>query len=150
MPDVEPSTFEQYVDWAYGDVLTTSATEGSRGQRRVMVELYLLGDLLDDIRFRNETMRALNSYAIIEKMHPNEDAVDLIWSSTPPNSLLRKWIVDLTILRLSRKNFELSVANYPAEFVRDIALKLMQQTSVANTTAFQAKLPEYIEVEEDA
>lgn len=53
------------------------------------------------------------------------------------------------MLRVSRKFFEDNLAECPAEFVQQVALKLMQQTPTVDTEIFRAMLPVYIEVQSD-
>lgn len=140
--------FERYIDWAYTEVL---AAEGTVGEGIcAMVKLYLLADVLDDIKLRNKTLMALSSYASIDQTHPGAALIGYLWDRTASNSPLRRWVVDATILKLDHAVFERTITQFPAEFVQQVALKLLQQTPVATTEAFNAKLREHIEVEDNA
>ena len=140
--------FERYIDWAYTEVL---AVEGTVGEGIwAMVKLYLLADVLDDIKLRNKTLMALSSYASIDQTIPGSGSISYLWDRTTSNSPLRRWVVDATILKLDRPSFERTITRFPAEFVQQAALKLLQQTPVATTEAFNANLREHIEVEDNA
>lgn len=149
LPSVEPGVFQRYLDWAYGDVVVSQAT--LQDNLEMSVKLYLLGDTLEDVRLRNKVLRALNSYSSIDKLQPGPKSHRLIWDSTPPSSPLRRWAIDAAILRVRRENFERNLSSYPMGFVRQVALKkLMQQKPTVAVKTFQAKLPEYIEVEDES
>jgi hypothetical protein len=116
----------------------------------MMIQLYLLGDKLDDMGLRNKALKALHSYASIDDVQPAVVDIELIWRELPPNSLLREWAIDVTISRLSRKGAKDDVARYPSEFAQELALKLLQQTPLVAKKDFQAKLPLYVEADEEA
>ena len=139
--------FESYINWAYSDTLVAESTVDEN--INMMIALYLLGDRLDDIKLRNKTLKALHSYASIDKRHPGARTVTEIWHGTPPSSLLRKWVVDVTISKLKRTSFENSLTSYPSEFVQELALKALQQIPTISSKEFQAKLPLYVEADEE-
>lgn len=147
LPDVAPRTFQRYIDWIYGSLLVVGEGSGV-ADISAMVNLYLLGDVSDDVKLRNRTMKALNDYAYFDKTSTSVELTQKIWDRTTPNSLLRKWIIDEMIMRHSRAQFEAKVAGYPVDFVQQIALKLMQQTPTVKRDIFGAKLTEYLEAED--
>lgn len=147
LPEVEAEAFQSYVNWAYSDNVVAESTLGENIE--MMIKLYLLGDKLEDIKLRNKALKALHSHATIDKLHPGYGNIKVIWAATPPNSLLRKWVLDVTILRLCREHFEKRLADYPSEFVRELALKSLQQIPVVTEKDFQVKLPQYLEAEEE-
>jgi hypothetical protein len=106
--------------------------------------------MLDDIKLRNKTLMALTSYAVHDKHQPGADLVTHYWDRTTSNSPLGRWSVDAVIMKINRKQFEEDIAKYPAEFVQLVAVRLMQQTSLVDNKAFQAKLREHIEMEDSA
>jgi hypothetical protein len=59
-----------------------------------LIELYLLGDVLDDVKLRNKTLRLLNTHICMGGPHLNSNLVNIIWDHTASNSMLRKWAVD--------------------------------------------------------
>lgn len=135
------------MDWAYSDKLAAESTVDD--SIYMMIQLYLLGDKLDDKRLRNKALKALHSYVTIDNVQPGATDIKRIWRETPPSSLLRKWVIDVTILRSDRKNFKNGMAEFPSEFVQDLALKFIEQTPLITVKDFQVKLSLYVEAEED-
>jgi hypothetical protein len=136
LPEVEPEVFRVYVDWAYTDALVfeadSSLKPANETSSRGIVNIYLLGDVLDDVRLRNKAMELLNTHAISGRP-PNTVTINYIWDITPTKSRLRKWIVDVTITGLSRESFVQHGADYPAELVFQLATTLLQQTKTLST-----------------
>jgi hypothetical protein len=62
---------------------------------------------------------------------------------------LRKWAFDRVLLK-QRNTFNQDIAEYPPEFVQQIAVKLMQQASNISATDFLAKTQEYQEADDEA
>lgn len=137
--------FESYINWAYSDTLVAESTMDRN--IKMMIDLYLLGDRLEDIKLRNKTLKALHSYATIDQIHPNAQDTTKLWHGTPPSSLLRTWVLDVTVSRLGRKSFEDNLTNYPSEFVQELALKALQKIPTIAPKEFQAKLPLYVEAD---
>ena len=80
LPEVGAKAFQIYVHWAYSDTLVAEPTGAHNVE--LMVKLYLLGDKLEDIKFRNKALKALNDYAIIDRMLPCCAGVSVIWAET--------------------------------------------------------------------
>ena len=57
--------------------------------------------------------------------------------------------MDVTISKLKRATFEKNMAEYPSEFVQELALKFLQQTPIITDGDYKAKLPQYLEADED-
>lgn len=148
LPDVKPETFQCYVDWVYGGIFVAEGSGGSPVE--MSTRLYVLGDILDDIRLRNTALKALTSYACVELKHPSVDSICWAWSNTPPHSLFRKWIVDATFFQLRREQFAERISDYPAEMVQLIALESIQRFRVLESNELRARLMEYVEVEDEA
>jgi hypothetical protein len=146
LPDISAYAFQHYVDWAYGDVLVSGKDIDEN--LTILVELYLLGDKLDDVKLRNKAIKALTSCGYADNTSPGPKLINLVWDSTTPNSPLRRWIVDENILRGSRPYFETCLTTYPAEFTQQIALKFMQQTPTVDRGIVQSKTAEYLEAED--
>lgn len=114
------------------------------------IKLNLLGGVLDDVKLRNQTVKALTSHSAINKKAPNAADAKAIWASTTAKSLLRKWVVDEMIMRGNRDRFEQAIADYPPAFVQEVALKMLKQKATTSSKSFQANLSEYLEAEDDA
>lgn len=139
--------FEGYINWAYSDTLVAESTVSRNID--MMIDLYLLGDKLDDIKLRNKTLKALHSYATIDKTLPGAQNIGIIWEGTPSSSPLRRCALDSLVARRSRKGFERSIARYPSAFVQELALMSLQQIPMIAEQDFRMKLPLYIEAEEE-
>lgn len=148
LPNVEPETFQCYVDWMYGGIFVAEGPGGSAV--KMSTRLYVLGDILDDTRLRNTALTALTSYACIVREHPSVVSICWAWSNTPPHSLFRKWIVDATFFHLKREHFAERISDYPAEMVQLIALEGIQRFRVLESNELRARLMEYVEVEDEA
>lgn len=116
----------------------------------LLVDLYLLGDLLDDIQLRNSTTRTLYNILTDEKSKslPSTAINDKVWSSTPSGSLLRKLLVDSTITSLEKDEFAKSVATDPPEFVQEIAVALFRKLDGADLPKALGDGSQYLEQEE--
>lgn len=147
LPGVQGYVFQHYVDWVYGNTLVATSTVD--GNVEMAIKLHLLGGVLDDVKLRNRTVKALNSISAIDKI-PNAAVTKAIWAITPTNSLLRKWAVGDMIMRGDRDRFEQAIADYPTEFVQEVAVKLLKQQPTTTSKASQADLREYLEAEDDA
>jgi len=148
LPDVKPEIFQCYVDWVYGGIFVAEGPVDN--EVKMATSLYVLGDILDDIRLRNTALKALTSYACVERKHPSVGSIRRAWINTPSHSLFRKWIVDTTFFQLRREHFAQRISHYPAEMVQLIALKGMQQFQFLESNELRARLMEYVEVEDEA
>ena len=126
LPDVEPREFQMYVDWSYTSKLVVEDDESISDRGMGLARIYLLGDVLDDVKLRNEAARLLSAVVIKHGDLPPR-LVRLIWENTPTSSLLRKWIVDTTVLLMDRAYFAQIAAHYPAEFMLEIATNAMRR-----------------------
>jgi hypothetical protein len=121
--------FQAYIDWAYHDLLVL---ETHKDETMMLTKL---GDKLDDVKLRNKATKALTSCSVSDRVGPGTDNIELVWSSTTPNSPRRQWIINNIVMRWPRQAFEEKLAEYPAELVQQVALKLMQQTPPTGTDA---------------
>jgi hypothetical protein len=128
LPEVKTAVFQAYSTWIYsGEIadgtctLTNTLTEKG-AEHEHLIDLYLLGDRLDDIQLRNEANKKL--FASMRKVDavPGHGITMRVWESTMPGSLLRKMLVDMVILRFSRTLFAESVSLYHPEFLQEVAV----------------------------
>jgi hypothetical protein len=73
----------------------------------------------------------------------------IIYCNTPPSSLLREWIVDVTISRLARQSLRDTIVEYSSGFVQELALRTLEQVPTIGAKDFNAKLSLYIEADKD-
>jgi hypothetical protein len=155
LDEVKAETFRAYIVWVYAEKIT--ANRSTQGDAKVAaldefaetVDLYLLGEFLDDLRLRNAAMRALvtNSKLWIIQLLPK--LIDQIWKSTLPDSLLRKMIVDATVSRaldpMYTSGFEQHSEDYPKDFLRCVAVASMKKLPFIGSTAFASGVSKYLE-----
>ncbi|KZM25085.1 uncharacterized protein EKO05_0009844 [Ascochyta rabiei] len=133
--DVRPETFAIYVNLLYTSKLATKGPE----EWHWLCRLYILAERLQDVKTKNLTIDGmilclqetlpLFSSTPVAKDRTNIDATSLAWlyEHTPENSAARRLAVDYYV-QSGRAEWLLSEKNkYPAEFMFDIAVRLMQK-----------------------
>ena len=108
LPEVDIGTFSIYLQWAYtGQVVGVpvcqtclhNSYQGVYGEHEdpcemAYIDLYILGDLLDDIRLRNHIMDMIALNNLEFDTLPAVKAIQRAWASTPPHSKLRQYCLD--------------------------------------------------------
>ena len=110
-----------------------------------LIKIHLLGDVLDDIELRNQSMQKLVD--LFKKTPPvmEFETTRLVFEQTKSQSLLRKWLIDMFVLRHNRDDFAKHVGAFPAELVQQVAVISMQQTKTISMEAFLEKTSDYLE-----
>lgn len=152
LPDIQPSDFRVYVHWSYRGnlVVEEDATKADRGMN--LARIYIVGDVLDDMKLRNSATRLLNAMVIAQGfLGPR--VIRLIWANTTTSSSLRRWTVETAILAVNRRDFEKNAARYPADFMSAMALEALQLIRpIARDERerdFTRMLPNYLELEDE-
>lgn len=147
--EVKLETFQAYVVWVYSGKVTVNNNpeNGNGGAFDNLIDLYLLGDVLDDIKLRNNTMRSLVAEIKAKMLHPRISVIKQIWDSTPSRSLLRKMIVDATVMCYNRDTFEKDIADYEKEVLEAVAVALIQKVPIVGCDKFVDGLEGYLEPE---
>jgi hypothetical protein len=120
LPDTKVDDFEGYLHWLYTGDITFSGSEGSTA----IVRFYILGDYLDDMRFRHAVLDCFCARFSARKQVPDASVVQIAWDNTPSNSLLRLMILEIwssTKIENSVKwllNPDPEVTPYPKEFIK--------------------------------
>lgn len=158
LPEVRSaSIFQLYMDWTYGnesglfkETYFDSTTLAASDVVDRLIGLYLLGDVLDDVKLRNYTLRLMT--AVIKGsrflLHPMQ--CHRVWRRTVPNSPLRKYVVDLVVTLSSPEVFRNRSAEYPMDLVLQAAIVLMERrqwTGYMDVEALEERLETYMEVE---
>lgn len=152
LPEVRrPDVFQMYVDWTYSGDLVFEDQISEKDVLTELIELYLLGDILDDVKLRNMTIRLLASQVATTDWIAGCGDYDLIWEHTTPNSSLRRWALDTLVALLSAEELENNVAKYPADLTQQIAVKLAHQRSnrMISNDEYISKSQEYMESVDD-
>jgi hypothetical protein len=154
LPEVKPEVFQQYSNWVYSGTITpcrcVDATESNFrvAEQLMFIDLYLLGDSLDDISLRKAATQASLSHLKAGNGIPPPSALAVVWSLTPPKSLFRKLMVDCTIANCEREALGKRIAAYPQEFVQEVAMAALLK---CKTTTLEKAIGEgfdYLEPEE--
>jgi hypothetical protein len=148
LPEVELRAFQRYVDWTYGDAIVAEPI--LKDALYAAIDMYMLGDMLDDVRLRNKATKAFHRHLTIDYVAPATEGICRIWENSPPNSLLGKLTVDVVVEKLGSDTFEDMVEGLPAGFVQQVAVKLKHQATKTRGNVFRAKLAEYLEPEDGA
>jgi hypothetical protein len=153
LPEVKAATFKVYCSWVYSNAIAeptgtaNSSAHDKHAETESVIELYLLGDKLDDILLRDQAKITLFRSMQNQSSIPGVDLLELIWESTPPGSLFRKMIVDVYVKRIIRDNFCKSVSEYPRELLEAVATTSMQASPLVAWSEMTNDLSPYLEVE---
>lgn len=94
LPEVKPNVFQVYLDWAYTGILAVEdaqTPEEDRGRScSGIIDVYLLGDVLGDVKLRDQAMQLLNTHVDGHQL-PSLLSVRKFFRNTPTNSKLRKF-----------------------------------------------------------
>lgn len=112
-----------------------------------LIELYLLGDFLNDVKLRNEVIKSLNRHAIGAMCFLEAVQLHSIWNNTPSDSLLRTWVVDAFISLNSSDILDFFGKDYPADFLLRVASQAMERITDhgADEEGLEMRLTAYLE-----
>lgn len=152
MPEVGPNLFQQYIAWIHINDLDIARVyindKQSPDDQRMLLGLYMFGDIVDDIALRKKTLGLLVSLTNVwKKFYPSVSGVSWVYTGTPPGSPLRKLIVDKYIYCVNPDSFARYIDKFPAQFMKDIALAFMHKKSPHWNEVCETKLSEYLEAE---
>lgn len=152
LPEARATTFKAYSSWIYsGDVAEDICTPESKhadigAAQESLIDLYLLGDTLDDIRLRNKAALMLFDGIRRHSMITGHENVHRIWESTASGSLLRKMMVDLYVWKLERSDTDW-VRTYPADFVQEVAITSLKALPLKTWSQVMENRQQYTEPE---
>jgi hypothetical protein len=148
LPDVKLEHFQGYLAWLCSGNYQAQASKGDPDDvidaaLDAAVELYLLGDVLDDIRLRNTVMNVLvcNDWVRV----PSRDTLHNVWKRTPPSSPLRKMVVERLVMRSDRVFLAKIVGVYPPELVQEVAVLAVTRIGISKEESFTSKLESFLE-----
>jgi hypothetical protein len=120
LPNIDPIAFKAYCGWVYSGELPkntctpTSSVGDKVDEQRLLVDLYILGDKLDDLQMRNQANSQLLDTMHRQRMLCNPGTLKRVYASTPPGSLLRRMLVDVTLARQRPSSFAEKISLNPA------------------------------------
>jgi hypothetical protein len=142
--------------WAYtNDLVIDNFGLGSYRLVNDLIEVYLLGDVLDDVKLRSKTLHLMSEEFLESYRFPHPIQCHLVWDRTAPNSSLRKYVVDHFVTIVSPEVFKNKIAEYPADMVAQVAITFMERRpgkgpGLTNVEALEERLETYMEVDDDA
>jgi hypothetical protein len=148
LPEVEPEVFQNYVAWLYSGIYQLQACKENTGAvldsgLDAVVDLYILGDVLDDICLRNKMMEI---QACHDRQIPKVRTLNRLWKLTPPNSLIKKMYIEKLVQCVSREAFAKNLSHYPVELVQGVALSSLKRLETKNVKDFNAELDTFLEL----
>jgi hypothetical protein len=156
LPDVKVESFRQYCEWIYTSVIPTSkCTRASElklkvAEQELFINLYLLGDSLDDVSLRKAATQAIFSHLKAGSGILTPSILANVWSSTPPRSLFRKLLVDCTVGCTDRDSLAKLLESYPPAYIQEVAMAALRKRP---TTSFEKSMGngvQYLELEESS
>lgn len=153
--DHEPKTFQAYMVWLSTRTILVQAEalpEDTESRKRMcahqnqLIDLYLLGDFIDDSQLRNNVVMALVD---LRTGISSPSYITRIWNSTLPGNPLRRMYIDKTIMRADREHLIGRIDQHPAGFIQDLTAALLRQTPAEDYEKFAARRNEYLESGEE-
>jgi hypothetical protein len=161
LPEHTTTAFQSYVRWAYiGEVDLAPMPE--KGGPEDMIEtctktrsehldLYLLAHYLQDISLLNKVIEIfVRMFEVASKVGaplPSADFIMNLYEGTSIGSPLRRVVVDLHSIKLSRANLERCIDEYPPRFIADMAIALQPQNPI---TIYKPDVTRYFELVENS
>lgn len=125
-PDGTPEQYKTYVDWASTSELDIE-TEDPDLQLSGLIDLFILGDVLDDYQFRNATMEQLIATTLGSTHSFSFEQLDKVYAATVAGSPLRLFVVWWLLVNMNHRHFKSNVAQYPAELVQEVAVANLER-----------------------
>lgn len=163
LPGTEVAVFQAYCDYLYSGKLSvaTAAPQNGNDRREIqtmLLKLRLLGDVLDDLEFRNMTTRAyLKFISCSETFSLRPDIFQRVWTSIKQGSLLRKLLMDATLAALATFSTdpvsERFFYHFPREVLEDFTLAAVRRlgplgSAIVNLQTINENVQQYLEPEE--
>ena len=141
LPEDDPELFHFLLHFACADTLPYLITDLDKSadpaahveQYTPLAKLYCVGQKYQMPGFKNAIADAIITKSEIadlsgKRWYPEALAVDIIYRGTPEKSPAKRLMVDLLIGRVSGS--QLDTGEYPAEFVKDLAKRLLTERQV--------------------
>lgn len=128
LPDDEPETFDNFVQWLYARDFERPMTESGGPDWVCIFDTYVLADKLGAPKFSNYVMNLMVHEAETrwdqELSLPNAAAVSVAYENTPGSSPLRRFLVDLYCCN---NKLEIPKHAVPDEFVMEMAFSMKRR-----------------------
>jgi hypothetical protein len=125
-PEGTAEDFQIYVEWVYTSKISLATDDIDKQQAKLM-DMYILGDVVDDYQLRNATMKRLIANTRKDIKTLTREQVHKVYEATTTGSPLRKFIVNWLLTGFDRDDIKASIASEPAEIVRELALAALER-----------------------
>ena len=129
LPEDEPETFDNFVQWLYTGDFEKPKSESSYPDWEFFFNTYVLADKLGAPKFGNYIMNVMINEAETrwneELSLPDAAAVCVAYENTPESSPLRRFLVDLYCYN---NKLEIPKHAVPDEFVMEMAFSLKRRS----------------------
>lgn len=125
-----PYMFPVYMNWTYTNDMTIDKLASLLDECYVgkeLVELYLLGDVLKDVKLRNKTLRLLYLHFKECNTVLTTEQCRIVWEHTTSDSSIRKMVVDHIATVMAPGLFREMRAELPTDLALEIALMFMNR-----------------------
>jgi hypothetical protein len=94
----KPDVFQHYLNWLYsGSIPCQSDDLGLVGTYLLLAKLYVLGEELVDIKFKNCILDTFIATTSSHREYPIANCITTIYDGTPANSPARRLMVDFVV-----------------------------------------------------
>lgn len=153
LTQVDSSIFGNYITWVYSNDIDVerypSTEEKYHEEHQSLMDLYRLGDILDDSSLRK---RILWLFVTREEHHKTLSPIRFysvaFFFPQLRGSPLRKLLIDMYIQRADKRMFAEDIPRMSEDFKRELMMELMQRIGPDSSSgSFRDRLGEYIEAE---
>lgn len=154
LPEVEPEIFDVYLQLLYtGEVVPAEEYLPSRDdnsiaargeiarQHWILIEAYLLADMLLDTKSKNAIMDYLIEALRVTQKMPSPETITDVFKRTIDTSPMRRLLIDFVALKVDPKSFKSFGTLYSPEFLVDVGLRLMEYKSDTSRRTSPSKSP---------
>lgn len=112
------------------EVYCTSVVLDEDQVKDALIAAFVLGDVLDDPQFRRKAMDFL-----IFKCPEWDNIFSFptlgdVWKKTPPDSPLRRYVIQHIVNKLNRTEFARDIALFPVELTQELAIATIKQCKI--------------------
>lgn len=125
LPEVSAADFQTYFHWVYTTKIELQSDDPDK-KWHSLIDLYILGDVLDDYQLRNTSMEQLINDLPLLKKSFTRSTIRHVYERAPVGSPLRKFLVDYRIGKGSAG----VLVKYPVEFLQEFVVSLFSETAV--------------------
>lgn len=135
--------------WVYTSRVSLDTNDTDKEQNKLM-DMYNLGDMVDDYQLRNASMKRSIANTRKEIKTLTRQQVHKVYEATMTGSSLRKFIINWLLTGFDRDHIKASIAQELAEFVREFALAALERIELEDDDEVFESLTAMFEPEKDS